>query len=77
MKIVDKRSNKQVPFCHLPTGAVFQCTAYVPNFYIKTSEVEDVDGEMITNAVRLDNGLQHKFDGDTTVIMVDAELVIT
>ena len=77
MKIIDNRSNKQVLFCHLPTGAVFQCTLYIPNFYMKTSSVYDVDGEVITNAVRLDTGLPHKFDGDITVIKVDAELVIT
>ena len=77
MKIIDNRSNKQVPFCHLPIGAVFQCVPSSPNFYMKTSSVDDVDGEIITNAVRLDNGLPHKFDGDTTVIKVDAELVLT
>ena len=77
MKINDKRGGKQVMFCHLPVGAVFQSTSVVPQIYMKTSIVEDVDGEMITNAVRLDNGLPHKFDDDTKVIKVDAELVIT
>lgn len=77
MKIVDKRGGKHVMFCHLPIGAVFQCTSVTPHFYMKTSIVEDVDGEMITNSVRLDNGLPHKFDDDTKVIKVDAELVIT
>ena len=77
MKIADKRGSKQVVFCHLPVGAVFQYTTVVSHFYMKTSIVEDVDGEMITNAVRLDNGLPHKFDDDTKVIKVDAELVIT
>lgn len=76
MKITDKRNGKLVIFCHLRVGAVFKA-ASSDNFYMKTSRVEDADGEVITNAVRFDNGLPHKFDDDTKVILVDAELIIT
>ena len=77
MKVSDKRGVKQIMFCHLPVGAVFQSMSAAPNFYMKTSIVEDANGKMITNAVRLDNGLPHKFDDDTKVIKVEAELIIT
>lgn len=76
MKITDKRSGKRVLFCHLLVGTVFQ-TPSSNYFYMKTSFVEDVDGEMITNAVRLDNGLPHRFDDDVEVVKYDAELIIT
>lgn len=76
MKITDKRTGKLVMFCHLRVGVVFKA-ASTEHFYMKTSRVEDVDGGVITNAVRLDNGLPHKFDDDTNVILVDAELIIT
>lgn len=76
MKITDKSSGKHTMFCRLRVGAVFKA-ASSDHFYMKTSIVDDDDGEVLTNAVRLDNGLSHKFDDDADVIIVEAELIIT
>lgn len=76
MKISDRRGTKGEMFRHLQMGTVFK-GLHTNYFYIKTSGTKDNDGEVITNAVRLDNGLAHYFDDDVEVIKVDAELIIT
>lgn len=73
MKVTDRRVPKTVKFGHLQVGAVFK-SEY---FYMKTSIVDDDDGDVLTNAVRLDNGLACYFCDSDEIVKVEAELVIT
>lgn len=75
MKITNNRKNP-IAFKGVSAGEVFTSVTS-PNFYIRTSEVMDDEGDVISNAVNLSNGLAHYFDGDIAVMVVDAELIIT
>lgn len=73
MKITDRRCPKTAKFGHLQIGTVFK-SEY---FYMKTSIAYDDDGDVLTNAVRLDNGLACCFCDSDEIVKVEAELVIT
>ena len=75
MKITNRRKNP-IAFRDVEIGEVFT-SAMSPNFYIRTSEVMDDEGDVISNSVNLSNGLIHYFDGGIAVMVVDAELIIT
>ena len=76
MNITNKRSGKHIMFCHLRVGAVFKDVAS-EHFYMKMSIVDNDKGDVLVNAVRLDNGLARKFDDKAEIIKVNAELIIT
>jgi hypothetical protein len=76
MKITDKVNKLTKRFCYVAMGQVFTPQSS-NNFYIRTSGVTDYEGRLLSNAVRLDNGLAKRFDVDEEVIVVDAELIVT
>lgn len=76
MNITNKHSGKHIMFCHLRVGAVFKDAAS-NYFYMKMSIVDNDKGDVLVNAVRLDNGLARKFDDKAEIIKVNAELIIT
>lgn len=75
MKITDKVNKLTKRFCYVGMGQVFTPKSS-NNFYIRTSGVTDYEGRLLSNAVRLNDGLAHMFDVDEEVIVVDAELIV-
>ena len=75
MKITNNRKNP-IAFKDVSAGEVF-VSVTSPNFYIRTSEVMDDEGNVISNSVNLETGLAHYFDGNIAVMVVNAELIIT
>ena len=76
MNITNKRSGKHIMFCNLRVGAVFKDVAS-DHFYMKMSIVDNDNGEVLANAVRLDNGLARTFADKAEVVKVNAELIVT
>ena len=75
MKITSKNSSKYNLFCHLRVGTVFK-DASSGNLYMKISIVDDANGKVLANAVKLDNGYAGKFNDDAEIVKVDAELIV-
>lgn len=72
MKVIDN-ALRGITFDNLGIGATFkdgEC------YYIKTKMLQDVDEVCYKNAIDLEDGTAHFYDGNEKVIPFDCELII-